>query len=158
MDSPQEASGVKQWIVRRHWLYAVSGVIWCGVGTLLCTRGWIWIAESSPEQAIAVESLSIVLGFIVYYFGFSKITKRNIDRISTLPERSSIFSFTARRGYLLIGVMMTGGYLLRNSALSKHYLSIPYTAMGGSLLLGGFRSLGTFIRQYPSLSSNIRSK
>jgi hypothetical protein len=155
MDS-ENITGVKVFVVQRHWLYAVSGLIWCAVGSLLCIRGWIWIAGSPPEEAIATESLSVLLGVIAYYFGFSKITKRNIDRIASLPERSSVFAFTARRGYVLIGVMMASGFLLRNSPVSKHYLSIPYTAMGGSLLLGGCRFWSTFFRQFSSLPSKIR--
>ncbi|HUN66420.1 MAG TPA: hypothetical protein VMW43_09995 [Bacteroidota bacterium] len=147
MESAETKTSAGAWPVPRRWLYAVSGIIWCGVGSLLCTRGWLWVSALTPGETFLLESIGIAGGCIFYYFGFSRITRRNIARISSLPERPSVFLFTARRGYILIGLMMSGGYLLRNSAVSKTYLSVPYTAMGGALLIGGLTFLAVFFRK-----------
>ena len=110
-------------------------------------RGYAWIAEMSAGPLALLEFCGIILGILGYKFGFSKITRRNIDRITTLPVQSSIFSFTAARGYILIIIMISAGMLLRSSAIPKEYLSVPYTAMGGALILGSMNFWAAFVRQ-----------
>ncbi len=134
-------------IVHRNWLYAVSGTLWWIAGGILILRGYVWVENMSAAALSIHEILSIAVAVLGYWFGFSKITRRNIDRITNLPERSSIFAFTALRGYILIVVMISAGILLRDSAIPKDYLSVPYTAMGGALLLGGVNFWGVFVRK-----------
>ncbi len=131
-------------LIPRRWLYAVSAAVWCLAGTMLCLRSWYWMAERTPSTFIAVESGGIVVAVVGFVFGFSRITAKNIARIGSLPERSSLFAFTGLRGYALIALMMSTGILLRNSSLPREYLSVPYTAMGGALLFGSASFLRTF--------------
>jgi hypothetical protein len=80
-----------------------------------------------------------------YFFFFIKVVQKNIDRISRLPERACLFAFTAWHGYIMIALMMTVGIMLRNASIPKYYLSIPYTAMGGILLIGSLRFYRRFL-------------
>ena len=134
-------------VVDRNWLYALSGALWLIAGGILCTRGYAWIAEISAGSLVLLEFCGLVLGIFGYRFGFSKITRRNIDRITTLPVQSSIFSFTAARGYILIIIMVSAGILLRSSAIPREYLSVPYTAMGVALILGSMNFWAAFVRE-----------
>ena len=88
---------------------------------------------------------SVLLAAVAYVFGFSKIVRKNIERIRRLPDRASIFAFAPLRGYLMIVLMMTIGITLRNSSLPKYYLIIPYLGMGGVLLAGSVKFYIQFI-------------
>ncbi len=133
--------------VSRHVLFAVAGVLWMIAGGLLCFRGAVWLGAFRLPVAIATETGAVVLAGLFYVSMFSRLVQRNIDRIALLPERACVFAFTAARGYVMIGLMMTAGILLRNSSLPREYLSLPYTAMGGTLLAGSVRFYRQFLHQ-----------
>ncbi|MDP2885556.1 MAG: hypothetical protein Q8P51_11105 [Ignavibacteria bacterium] len=130
--------------VPRHYLFAISGVLWTIAGVLLCVRGEVWLEVFPRETEFALETISIGLAVAGYFFLFAKAVRKNIDRIEQLPERACLFAFTAWYGYIMIALMIMIGVTLRNSALPMYYLSIPYTAMGGTLLIGSLR----FYRQF----------
>jgi hypothetical protein len=77
---------------------------------------------------------------------FSTLVNKNITRICKLPDHPCAFAFTAWRGYIIIGVMMTIGITLRNSSLPKEFLAPPYTTMGGALLFGSYRFFNQYYR------------
>ncbi|MGA7161667.1 MAG: hypothetical protein WBZ48_11735 [Bacteroidota bacterium] len=134
--------------IRRHYLFALAGILWTVAGAILCVRGTIWMTMLPMSAAFIVAFASIIIAVAGYVFGFSRIVLKNIDRIHHLPERANIFAFTAARGYIMIAFMMTLGITLRSSSLPKYYLTIPYFAMGGMLLLGSVR----FYKQFLSLA------
>lgn len=125
--------------VPRHYLFAVAGVLWTIAGALLCVRGEIWLEVFPIGTEFALEALSIALAIAGYFFFFVKVVQKNIDRISRLPDRACFFAFTAWHGYIMIAVMMMIGISLRNASIPKYFLSIPYIAMGGILLIGSLR-------------------
>jgi len=132
--------------VSRHWLYLIAGVLWTFVGLLLCGRAVGWLLLLPTETNLPLGAISILLAGLAYYFGFSKIVSKNIARIEQLPPCTPFYSFTAPRGYVLIALMMSAGILLRNSSLPKIYLTIPYLAMGGVLLIGSVRFYERFVK------------
>ncbi len=131
--------------VPRHWLFAIAGVMWILVGALLCIRATIWLSPFTFNMDLLLEIAGIVLGAVGYVYLFSKAVERNINRIDGLPDWVCAFAFTAWRGYLMIGLMVMIGIVLRNSPVPKSYLSIPYTAMGAMLFIGGVRLLRQFV-------------
>jgi hypothetical protein len=131
--------------VQRHWLFAIAGITWASVGALLCLRAIVWLAPFTLGTDLLVETVSVVLAAIGYVYGFSKAVQKNISRIDRLPDWACAFAFTAWRGYLMIGLMVTIGIALRSSSIPKYYLSIPFTAMGGMLLIGGVRLFRQFL-------------
>jgi len=130
--------------VRRHYLFALAGMLWTIAGGILCVRGTIWLKPLPPIEEIFVGLLSFVIAAVGYMYGFSKVVQKNIDRIHRMPERAAIFAFTPARGYVLIVLMIAIGITLRNSTIPKYYLTLPYDAMGGVLLIGSIR----FYRQF----------
>jgi hypothetical protein len=92
-----------------------------------------------------MELAGIVLAAIGYFYLFFRVVQYNIKRIHALPVRACVFAFTAWRGYLMIGLMVTLGLTLRGSTIPKYYLSIPYTAMGVMLLIGSTRLFRHFL-------------
>jgi hypothetical protein len=122
--------------VPRRFLFAIAGLLWTFAGGLLCVRGGIWLWELTFPVFASVESAAVALAAAGYIFLFAGIVRKNITRIGGLPDRASVFAFTAPRGYVMIAVMMTAGITLRSSSIPLYYLSLPYTAMGGILLAG----------------------
>jgi hypothetical protein len=131
--------------VPRHYLFAIAAVLWTIAGVILCVRGETWLKDFSRGTEIALEAVSIALAVPGYLVLFTKIVQKNINRIGGLPERPCLFAFTAWHGYLMIALMVTIGITLRNTAIPKYYLSVPYSTMGVILLMGSFRFARTFL-------------
>jgi hypothetical protein len=130
--------------VPRHYIYALAGMLWTVAGALLCIRAFIWLEVFPFATKFALESVSVVLAIATYFLMFSSLVEKNVNRIRKLPDRACMFAFTAWRGYFMIALMMAIGITLRSTSIQKYYLSIPYSAMGGTLLIG---SIG-FYRQF----------
>lgn len=137
--------------IPRQFLFLIAGVIWTGVGVLLCGRAIVWLMALSPVVGITLVAAGLLIAGTGYYYGFFKVVKKNMDRIANLPERVCMFAFTAWRGYFMIGLMVTLGITLRNSPLPKVYLVLPYLTMGAVLLIGSF----SFYRRFAASLHDI---
>jgi len=122
----------------RRRLYLIAGLLWTIAGSILVERAYGWLDDLDTSQLIVVLSLSSLLGLIFFFAGFIKIVRKNINRIKSLPDKVSVFAFTAWKGYVIIAVMVSAGIMLRSSSFPKHYLAVFYLAMGFSLLMGSF--------------------
>lgn len=121
--------------VLRFWLWLIAGLLWSGVGIVLCIMACYWLSLIVwPGKAIGVL-LGFGGGFIVYRYGFSKIARKNIERIAVQPEKVCLFAFQAWRSYLLILFMVILGYTLRHSHISLLVLAVIYACVGTGLLL-----------------------
>ena len=134
--------------IPRRYLFVLGGIMWTSAGALLCVRAAIWLDVFPFQTELALESISLVLAALGYSFKFSRLVQKNIDRIHRLPERACVFAFTAWRGYIMIALMITIGIALRSTLIPTYYIAIPYTAMGGMLLIGSIR----FYRQFLSIA------
>ncbi len=124
--------------VNKRWLLLVSGLLWSGVGIMLNTFAFRWIAQYHGMELFTVIFVGIVLGITIAAFGFRRIAKKNIQRINSLPERVCVFAFQAWQSYILILVMMSMGIFLRTSSLfSKILLSPMYIGIGIALFVSG---------------------
>ena len=132
-------------LIPRHWLFLISGVVWTGVGLFLWSRAITWSAGLTLPAGLILLGTGIIIAAAGYRFGFALVVKKNTDRINSLPGRVNPFSFTGRRGYLMIVLMIGIGIVLRNSELPKVYLSIPYASMGGVLLIGSITLYRNFL-------------
>ncbi len=136
--------------INRRGLFIIAGSIWAAVGLLLCLRAYGWVNGSPAGEETALLGSGILIAGAGYRYGFSKVTQKNITRIHSLPERVCLFAFTAWRGYIMIGLMVTIGITLRSSSLPKIYLVTPYFAMGGALIAGSIGFFREFARRSPA--------
>ena len=81
----------------------------------------------------------VAISLLVYAYGMSKIARKNLDRLNSMAGRKCIFGFLTWKSYANIGLMVTMGITLRHSAIPKDYLSLVYTSMGSSLLMGSYQ-------------------
>lgn len=131
--------------VPRHYLFGIAGIFWTVAGVLLCVRAIIWLDVFSFSIEVAFEAVSVALAVAGYLLMFFKVVQKSIDRIGRLPDRACVFAFAAWQGYFMIALMMTIGITLRNTSIPKYYLAVPYTAMGGILLIGSVRFYRKFL-------------
>jgi hypothetical protein len=124
--------------VSKYWLLTLAGLMWSAVGAMLCRKAYGWFAAISWEGAVPLELFGVLLALIAYRFSFSKIAKKNTERLCKLTERTCIFAFQTWKGYLLIGLMMALSAFLRRSPIPKVYLALLYTTIGGALFLSSF--------------------
>jgi hypothetical protein len=130
--------------VTNRWHIALAGVTWGLVGLLLCRYSYGWLAPLQFPRAILFGFLGVLIAAIVYWYGMSKIARKNLSRLQAIKGKTCIFGFLTWRSYVNIALMVTLGVTLRHSAVPKDYLSLVYTSMGGGLLLGSiqyYRSL-----------------
>jgi len=126
--------------VRKLWLYALSGVLWSGVGLFLCSLTIEWFQPVKPVGIIFSVLGGCVLAFLIFRFGFSGFALRNIKRIELIPkEKVCLFAFQRWTSYPLIIFMVSLGIFLRKySPIPKPWLGIMYIGIGGSLFLASF--------------------
>jgi hypothetical protein len=122
--------------VPRHYLFVLAGALWTFAGAILCWRAEVWLEDFPLGTELGLETLCAILGAAGYLYLFIHIVRKNIERITSLPERVCLFAFTAWRGYFLIALMIGLGLALRSTSIPKLYLSIPYTVMGVILIIG----------------------
>jgi hypothetical protein len=130
--------------VRRHWLLFASGVVWLGVGIGLITVACYWLYISMWPVSLVFGALGLIMGLMVYFFGFSKIVRKNLNRIGTKPEVVCLFAFQGWRSYFLILMMMAMGYTIRHLPIPKAIDAIVYFTMGFAMILGSSQYFRVF--------------
>lgn len=131
--------------VDKRFLVALSGIMWSGVGIMLCNLAVRWLVQSAARPGLWFGTAGIMLALIVHHFGFLKLVDRNIGRILAKKGKVCIFGFQPWKSYFMIAMMIGMGTALRHSSLPKQYLAIVYIAMGGAMLLSSIRYFRTFI-------------
>lgn len=132
--------------VDRRFLIALSGIMWSGVGIMLCNLAVGWLSQSDVRPGTWYGAAGISLALMIHHFGFLKLVDRNIERILVKKGKVCIFAFQPWKSYLIIVIMIAMGTTLRHSALPRQYLAIIYIGFGGAMLLSSIRYYRTLIR------------
>lgn len=142
MVEPSEVETAGRWRQSRwkpavavRWLYLLSGLMWSGVGVLLCSRAASWLVSAGELTALAAALVGLMLAFAIARWGFCRVAAKNIRRIAQMSGSVCLFAFQSWQSYLLVAFMMSLGLGLRHSPLPKEYLAILYVGIGGALFL-----------------------
>jgi hypothetical protein len=108
-----------------------------------------WIAASGALRGSAAGLSGAGTAVLAGRSLFLRIARRNIERILARPEWACVFSFQAFRSWLLVGVMVTLGMLLRHSHLHRAVLAYVYLSIGGALFLASLPYYRLLARQRP---------
>jgi len=111
--------------------------MWSGVGLILGNLAYGWLLPVEFPQVLWMTLAGVLLASAIYYFGFSKLAKKNIRRITDMAgDKICIFAFQEWTSYPLVVVMIGLGISLRNNLpIPKPYLAILYIGIGGGLFL-----------------------
>lgn len=132
--------------VPKCWLFAASGVMWSGVGLMMCLTGAGWLLQEGIVWGTGFELLGLALAVLTVRWGFGGIARKNIRRLRRLPDRGCFFAFQAWKSYLLIMIMIALGVTLRHSPIPRNLIAVVYTAVGGALFLGSFHYYRHLVR------------
>lgn len=121
--------------VPNPWLQFTAGIMWASVGLFLISLAWDWIMKPGVETRWLYFTSGIILAGLIYWFGFSKLAKKNRQRISSLQEDNPcLFAFQEWHSYPLVVFMIFLGITLRKfTPIPKPLLGILYMGIGGGL-------------------------
>ncbi len=125
--------------VERHYLLALAGGMWLGVGVVLLAFSYSWLHSLPVSWVAFLGGSGIVAALIISRFGFLKIVDKNVKRILPMEGKRCVFAFMSWKSYLLVAVMVGMGITIRRSAFPKSYLSVLYTGIGLALILSSLR-------------------
>ncbi len=132
--------------VDKRLLIILSGVIWSAVGIMLCKLAYGWLSAEYTRFQLLLVLAGICLALMIHHFGFLKLVNRNIARIMAKKGKVCIFGFQPWKSYIIIFIMISMGTALRQSSVSKQFLSIIYIGFGGAMLLSSFRYYRIFFK------------
>lgn len=137
----------------KRYLLFLAAMVWTFAGGMLLIKGFGFLKQTYHLFWIRIF-ISLTGGNIFYILMFSKISIKHTQRIINLKiEKPCMFSFFNFKSYLLMGIMITGGIVLRTSGLIPvFYLSVVYLTMGIPLFISAFRFYftGIFYKVSPS--------
>jgi hypothetical protein len=122
-------------------LLLIAGILWTGTGIMLDSLSYFWLRAADAHSALWSVLTGFILALLIHHLGFLRIVDKNLGRILPMKGRRCLFSFMPWRSYLLIGLMISMGILLRHSPIPKIILSVLYTAIGTALILSSIRYL-----------------
>lgn len=132
--------------VDKRFLIALSGIVWLIVGIILCRLSAVWLSQANLRAGALLGITGAVTALLIYWYGFSRLVNRNIERILSKEGKVCIFAFQPWKSYLIIAVMITMGIILRHSLLPKPYLSVIYIGFGGAMILSSVRYFRVFFK------------
>ncbi|MHA1205739.1 MAG: hypothetical protein ACTSRR_08955 [Candidatus Heimdallarchaeaceae archaeon] len=128
--------------------YIIAGLAWLGVGIMLSNFAIQWLIATVVPLVWIYGLIGTIAGFIIYYFGFSHIAKKNVKRIVEKRHKFCVFAFISWKSYFTILIMVAMGIGLRMSPIPKHYLAILYIGLGIGLSLSSFVYFGKTILHF----------
>ena len=119
----------------KKWLLLTAGLIWTGVGIFLVSLAWEWIFTPTVDKRWFYWFPGLILAGLIYYFGFSRLARKNSHRIQNLSvEKPCLFAFQEWHSYPLVLFMIALGITLRKyTPVPKPLLGILYIGIGGGL-------------------------
>jgi hypothetical protein len=128
----------------RRGLLFMAGIVWAVAGGILGYRGIRFIEQAALHPA-ALLLVAAVGGALFFVFMFQKISGRHIVRILHIThDRPCLFSFVGWKSYLMMGLMITMGVLLRKASfIPREELGTAYVTMAVPLLASSFRFFRT---------------
>ena len=133
----------KKWTpaTKKIWLHLTAGIMWSGVGVMLVAFAATWLGVVHSWTVLLLILAGLLLSTGIYFFGFSKLASRNVQRIIDIPkERVCLFAFQKWTSYPLVLIMIAMGIYLRlYSPIPKPYLAILYIGLGASLFVSSFQ-------------------
>jgi hypothetical protein len=134
--------------VRKNWLHLSAGLVWLGAGMMLIGFSTIWLRLENFSTMMLLVLTGLMLAAGIYYFGFSKLALKNINRIRGLSgERICLFAFQGWTSYPLVAFMISLGIYLRvYSPFPKSMLAILYLGIGGGLFAASLHYFAYIVR------------
>ena len=131
--------------VPRRYLLLAAGLAWTAAGAALLGRGSAWLLRFGDHLALRY-AIALAGGLAFFVLLFARISRKHIERIRAIEEeRPRLLSFFDAKAYAMMAGMISGGILLRRSALVEpSVLYTFYACMGTPLILSASRFFLSF--------------
>ena len=151
--------------IKRENLLVIAAALWLIAGinvVIIGIKGLVSIgAEGIGCVALALVGAVVIFG--AFHMMFSKMVRRYTSRIFRMEApRQNPLNFFDARGYIIMAIMMAGGFGLRAAGLIPGwFVAFFYTGLGCALALAGVgfamhRILkGHFLRQSEISTSRL---
>lgn len=120
----------------------IAFLLWGVVGVSLLVAGVIFVSNSGTEfnvTSVGLLGVGLALGLIKSRFVLNKVAKKNIQRIDTLPQESSVLATFSLKSWGLILVMILLGRTIRFLGAPYPIIGLIYMAVGFGLALSSRR-------------------
>jgi len=121
----------KPGVDRRVHLLAAA-FLWAVVGLSLLVRGWIWM---EPAENCWFLVLAVALGILKSALILDRAARKGVERITRLRDGTCLGAVYSWKTWLLVGIMVTSGILLRMVYEPGKYVGTLYFAVGLALML-----------------------
>ncbi len=119
------------------WVHVlVAASLWTAVGTLLGVLGVTWALGAAAPGAAWILAGALAVGLAKGLFVLRRTAQKNLERILERGDGRCLGGFLSWRSWLLVGVMMVTGRLLRGGLLPRPTVGFVYAAVGMALLAG----------------------
>ncbi|WP_232371060.1 hypothetical protein [Desulfogranum marinum] len=105
--------------------------LWTTIGGMLIYRGYGWI---DPNNRIFFLLLAFFVGSLKSFLILDKVAAKTISRIDTFQDNTCLGAVFSWKTWLLVGLMMSCGVLLRTFFTPGTILGAGYCAIGWALL------------------------
>ncbi len=141
--------------ITRNTHLKVAFFIWGLVGTGLLIAGGAFLfgdrslSVLNGETAVSWQAEGIglaiagLIGFIKGRFVLTKVARKYIARIKTLPESSPFYMTFSRKSWVMVGGMMLLGRVIRAMGAPHLVVGSIYVAVGFALVLGSRTYINT---------------
>lgn len=141
-------------------LLLVAGIVWMiaginianiGIGAYLTEAGWIfWVSLVG----------TLIIFILFHIFIFTKMVGKHANRIRGYEEdKTHIWKFFDKKGYIVMAIMMIGGIGLRMSGLiPEWFIAFFYTGLGLALFVAGLSFVIRYFRSSDPSCPVIPSK
>lgn len=119
------------------WFIAGANIVNIGLTAFLDETGWLF-------WALLVGTFAIFVLF--HIFVFTKMVGKHANRIKGYEEdKTHVFKFFDKKGYIMMAVMMGGGIALRATGVAPEwFVAFFYTGLGAALAVAG----ASFVLRY----------
>lgn len=136
--------------VTKQPLIILAGIVWLIAGVNVAQLGVRAAIGMHGVTTIIVLALvgGAVAIFCAFHSMFSKLVKKNVQRIADLEgERHLVFRFFDRKSYVMMALMMSFGIGMRAAGIFPDwFIAFFYTGLGLALTLAGASYIARGVR------------
>lgn len=131
--------------VKKNYLTLIAGLVWVLAGSMVISLGLPPFLKLTPRNNW-IPFLAIIVFLLFYLLIFSKLEKKHVARIRSIPaEKMPFWCFFDLPSYMIMAVMMSGGIILRvQHLIPELVIAFFYSGLGLALFSCGTRFLNAF--------------
>lgn len=120
-------------------LLLIAGIVWFLAGVNILNIGLSAYLNEAGWLFWALLGGTLVIFVLFHIFVFTKMVGKHADRIHGYDEdKTHVFKFFDKKGYIMMAIMMGGGIALRASGVVPDwFIAFFYTGLGAALAVAG---------------------